>query len=255
MLHVTVPAACVQSGDAQMNAAPAGTGLLIATLVAGAGPVLLAVSVRITSLADAAGFTFDAWVSARSAPGDPPGLGTPVPETVTVCGEPAALEAMERVAVRAPGSEGLNVTDSAQLAPAATFTQLCVAAKSGSALATFEMVRLAVPLLVMACAAGAVPTPTSCGGKSRPALVNAIPGVDSARPVPTRLRRSGAPTTLDCTISSPVYEPGDGGANWMLKLHSWSGMSVAGHAPAMLKPLPLALTATPVTFAVAEAFL
>ena len=44
---------------------------------------------------------------------------TPVPVSFTVCGEPVALSATERLAVRAPVTVGLNSTETVQLAPAA----------------------------------------------------------------------------------------------------------------------------------------
>ena len=44
---------------------------------------------------------------------------TPVPERATVCGAPAALSAIERVAERAPGAPGVKVAVIVQFAPAA----------------------------------------------------------------------------------------------------------------------------------------
>ena len=44
----------------------------------------------------------------------------PVPVKVTDCGEPLALSAMLRVALFDPAETGLKVTESAQLAPAAS---------------------------------------------------------------------------------------------------------------------------------------
>ena len=44
----------------------------------------------------------------------------PVPVSATDCGEPDALSAMLRVALFAPVETGLKVTESVQLAPAAS---------------------------------------------------------------------------------------------------------------------------------------
>ena len=45
---------------------------------------------------------------------------TPVPVTVTLCGEPAALSAMATEADRLPAAEGLKVTETVQLAATAS---------------------------------------------------------------------------------------------------------------------------------------
>ena len=52
---------------------------------------------------------------------------TPVPVSFTVCGEPVALSATERLAVRAPVTVGLNSTETVQLAPAARVAPQVVA--------------------------------------------------------------------------------------------------------------------------------
>jgi len=44
----------------------------------------------------------------------------PVPESDTVCGVPAAFEAIDTLAVLVPAAVGVNVTEIVQLAPAAT---------------------------------------------------------------------------------------------------------------------------------------
>jgi len=51
----------------------------------------------------------------------------PVPFSVTVCGEPVALSATERLAVRAPAPVGLNSTETVQLAAAASVVPQVVA--------------------------------------------------------------------------------------------------------------------------------
>src|ERR1035438_4253370 len=48
------------------------------------------------------------------------GAAVPVPFSVTTCGDPAALSAMEREAVSAPAMVGLNSTETVQLADTAS---------------------------------------------------------------------------------------------------------------------------------------
>src|ERR1035437_2882050 len=59
------------------------------------------------------------------------GTATPVPESVMVCGDPAALSVMVTNALRLPAAVGVNVTELLQLPPAATLSpQVWVCAKS-----------------------------------------------------------------------------------------------------------------------------
>ena len=50
-----------------------------------------------------------------------------MPVSVTVCGEPVALSAMERLAVSVPTAAGLNSTETVQLAPEANVEPQVVA--------------------------------------------------------------------------------------------------------------------------------
>ena len=100
------------------------------------------------------------------------------------------------------GSVGVNVTLRLQLPPGATLPQLWVAEKSSSELVTLETLSVAFPVLVSESSAGEVGVPTVCGGKSTPALSKAIAALDT--PAPERLLRSGLPTTLEVTTSSPL---------------------------------------------------
>src|SRR5206468_1770221 len=53
---------------------------------------------------------------------------TPAPVSATLCGLPAAFEAIDTEAVFAPVVVGLNVTETVQLPPAATVVQVLVCA-------------------------------------------------------------------------------------------------------------------------------
>jgi hypothetical protein len=77
----------------------------------------------------------------------------PVPLSVTVCGEFAALSTSESVAVRVPVAAGSNVTTMLQLAPGATLLVqlLLVTVKSPAfvpLIAADETERAALPLFV-----------------------------------------------------------------------------------------------------------
>jgi hypothetical protein len=75
-----------------------------------------------------------------------------VPESDTVCGLPLALSVMLIVAASAAATEGVNVTPTVQLLPAATeVPQVLVWAKSPALLpatATLVMLKAALPVLL-----------------------------------------------------------------------------------------------------------
>jgi hypothetical protein len=79
-------------------------------------------------------------------------VATPVPDSATTAGLPAALVAMFRLPERAPAAEGVNTRPTVQEAPAATLppaTQLPpLVAKSGEVVLRLLKLRLALPLLV-----------------------------------------------------------------------------------------------------------
>ena len=78
---------------------------------------------------------------------------TPVPVTVTLCGEPFALSEMATEADRAPASAGLKVTETVQLAATASeVPQVLVWLKSAAlvpVIATLLMDSTALPELEM----------------------------------------------------------------------------------------------------------
>jgi len=91
------------------------------------------------------------------------GSGVPAPLSVTLCGEPAALSATESVALKLAADAGVKVTETVQLAPAASeLPQVLVWAKSAApapVIAMLVIARAALPVLVSVavCAALAVP--------------------------------------------------------------------------------------------------
>ena len=89
----------------------------------------------------------------------------PVPFSLTVCGEPVALSATERLAVRAPVAAGLNSTETVQVAAAASVVPQVVAdlIKDVALVPVIvSEVRFTVPvpvfLIVTTCAAVVEPT-------------------------------------------------------------------------------------------------
>ncbi len=95
----------------------------------------------------------------------------PVPERLTVWGLPLALSAMRRVAVRAPLAEGVKVTLTVQLPPAATeLPQVLVWAKSPALVpvkARLVTLKAALPELVRVTVCAVLVEPTARLAKVR----------------------------------------------------------------------------------------
>lgn len=91
------------------------------------------------------------------------GGALPVPDKVTVCGEPAALSVTESVALKLAADAGVKVTEMMQLAPAASeLPQVLVWAKSAAFAPVIAMPVIASAALpeldsVAVCAAVVVP--------------------------------------------------------------------------------------------------
>ena len=90
---------------------------------------------------------------------------TPVPLRLTDCGEPVALSAIDRAAVRVPAAAGLNSTDTVQLAPTASDVPQVVADfRNELALVPVMVsevsVSAAVPVFFKVTTCAAVVTPT-----------------------------------------------------------------------------------------------
>src|SRR5436305_136269 len=89
------------------------------------------------------------------------GAAVPAPESVTLCGLPAALSVIVTAPVRVPVAVGVNVRLMAQFAPAASdVPQVVVCAKSPMAampvmvravLPVFESVTVCAALVVLIC--------------------------------------------------------------------------------------------------------
>ena len=93
------------------------------------------------------------------------GSGVPVPLSVMLCGEPVALSVTVSVALKLAADAGAKVTETAQLAPAASVTpQVLVCAKSAVFVpetAIFVIAKAALPVLVSVAVCAAVVVPDS----------------------------------------------------------------------------------------------
>lgn len=113
----------------------------------------------------------------------------PVPVSAMVCGEPAALSAMEIWAERAPMAVGVKVTLTPQTAPAARVGRQLPAEKSLGLLPVREkevMVRAAVPLLVIVRVWAGLVVPTFSETRERLGAERVTTG-EGAPPVPLRV--------------------------------------------------------------------
>jgi len=139
-----------------------------------------------------------------------------VPESVAVCGVPAALSATARVAVKLATDAGLKVTLIEQLVPAASdVPQLLVSEKSpglAPPMVMPPMVRAAFPVLesVAVCEALLVPL---IALKLREAGVSEAMGASGAVPVPLSVTPCGDPVALSVMETEAVSLPGEVGAN------------------------------------------
>jgi uncharacterized protein YqcC (DUF446 family) len=143
------------------------------------------------------------------------GTPTPVPERVTVWGDPAALSVMVTDAPRLPAAVGVNVTEMLQLPPAATLApQVLVCAKSPGlvpATAMLVTVKAAVPVLLSVTDWAALVVPTFWLAYVRlPELSDTI---GTAAPVPERVTVWGDPAALSAMVTDAPRLPAAVGVN------------------------------------------
>jgi len=133
--------------------------------------------------------------------------GVPVPVSVAVCGDPAALSATDSVALRPVAEAGVNVTEMEQLAPAARdVPQVLVWAKSlGSepVIVMPVMASAALPVLesVAVCAAVVVPV---MDVKVSVAGVSVATGAGGTTPVPLNEIVCGVLAALSAIVTEAV---------------------------------------------------
>jgi hypothetical protein len=131
---------------------------------------------------------------------------SPTPVKATVCGEPLALSVIVSVPVRAPTAVGVKVTETMQLAPAATLApQVLVCAKSPEA-AIEVTANAPVPGLDRVSVWAALVVPTVADAKVRADGESIMPGVATV-PVPLNGTVWGEPVALSTIVSTPVRVP------------------------------------------------
>ena len=138
----------------------------------------------------------------------------PVPASVVVCGEPAALSATLNVAVYVVAAAAVKVTEITQLEPAANdVPQALVSAKAFA---------FAPPIVTLLIASGALPVFDSVTGTAVAVLPMAVPGnvtavgerlARGAVPVPVRVTVCGEPDTLSETVMAAEKLAAEAGVN------------------------------------------
>jgi hypothetical protein len=149
-------------------------------------------------------------------PGDADAL--PVPLALIVCGLPTPLLMTVIVAVRAPATDGLNVTPTEQLAPALTVVQELVAMvnSAGLLLTTLDTDTAVPPMLVIVMLLTALVVDTVWLAKLIDAGIESWPGVATALPMP--LTPTVIEPPLRATVMLALSAPATVGWNATLKL-------------------------------------
>jgi len=142
----------------------------------------------------------------------------PVPVRAAVCGEPVALSAIERLAVRVPVAAGLNSTETVQVAAAASVVPHVVAdlrkeLASVPVMVSDVSVRVAVPEFLTVTTCAAVVEPTVVEAKVRLVGDNVTAGAAAAAPVPVRAAVCGEPVALSAIVRLAVRVPVAAGLN------------------------------------------
>jgi len=137
----------------------------------------------------------------------------PVPLRLTFCGLFEALSVKVRVPLAAPVAVGVNVTPTAQLAPAEMLLpQVLLAIAKGPLIPTLEIVRAVLWRLVRVTVTAALVLPTPTVPKfSEPA--DRVTGELKLLPLPLRFTVCGLFPALSVKVSAPVAAPDAVGVN------------------------------------------
>ena len=137
----------------------------------------------------------------------------PVPLRLTFCGLFEALSVKVSVPLAAPVAVGVNVTPTAQLAPAARLVpQVLLEIAKGPLIPTLEMVRAVLWRLVSVTVTAALVLPTATVPKFNE-LADRVTGELELLPVPLRLTVCGLFPALSVKVSVPVAAPVAVGVN------------------------------------------
>ena len=144
----------------------------------------------------------------------------PVPDRATVCGEPAALFAIDSVAEKLPAADGVNVTLTVQEAPAARVPPHGllpdVIAKSVGLVPAIDMpviVNVAFPLFVRVTVVAALVTPIVWLAKATELGARVTAGAGGGVPVPVSVDVCGEPAALSATSRVAVKLAAEAGVN------------------------------------------
>ena len=138
-------------------------------------------------------------------------VAVPVPLSATVCGEPGAVSATLRVALRAAAEAGLKATKTAQLAPAASEVPQVFNWRNDVGLVPAIDIELSVtapePLFVTVTSCAALVAPNTVLGNVRVVGDSVIDRVAAAAPVPVSVTFWGEPVALSAMLSVAVNVP------------------------------------------------
>lgn len=141
----------------------------------------------------------------------------PVPDSVTLLLAGEALCVMVSVALRAPGAEGVKLTDTLQLAPAARLLPdvqlLLPTAKSAPAIEVVPSTNAAFPVLVNVTLCAAAVAPTVVEPNDNWAGETLAAGDPTAAPVPDNVTVLVDGVALCAMVSEPLRAPAAVGVN------------------------------------------
>jgi hypothetical protein len=187
--------------DEKVPVAPAGSPLTVnATGLVNVPPVDVTVTVYVVAPPGATDCDAGVALTVKSA-----GL-MPLPESATVCGEPAALSAIESVAAKLPAAAAVNVTLMLQEAPAASVLPHgvlpAVIAKSVAFVPVIEIpviVNGAFPLFVRVTVVAALVTPIVWLANATGLGASVTTGAGGGVPVPVSVDVCGELAALSVT--------------------------------------------------------
>ena len=145
------------------------------------------------------------------------GAGVPVPASATVCGDPAALSAIEIVAAKLETEDGVNVTEMEQLVPPASeVPHVLVCVKSLGLVPAMVMpliASVALPVLLSVAVCTAVVAPMTAVKVSDAGVSVAIGAGGGTVPVPVKPMVCGEPAALSATETVAAKLAADAGVN------------------------------------------
>ncbi len=174
--------------------------------------------------------------ASAAAAGDHASTGrptTPVPVSVTVCGEPLAFEAMRTLPLAAPAAVGVKTIESVQLAAAGRLEAQLFETANAALAAMLESASGAEPLLVSVTVRAPEATPIDWLPKSSVGGASATAGTATAAPVPDRLSTALPLTAFDAIEAVAVRVPTAPGVklNSAVQVAPGASTAFAAHVP------------------------